>query len=514
MAGEVIDLLSSDSEGPVHPRATKEVAKNNLRGSDDLLYLSDELNAVVPTHSVWEGPSKRRRLSPLMYDDRNYCAQSTIYRPKQTVVPAKVAARIKPQGEQGWTAIEDSDPIIFTSSANVQTRPARPKSASFDITSSHGEDSDDSLPEDLLSAPIRSATTASALSKRTAAVLESLSQLAPRAKSSNARKRSGANAINKDKVMSLSARNGDHSAGPDSDTNHEAKGTKAARKPKLTEEERVAKAREKEIEKATKAKQRESAKAADKERRAKAKEDEQEQKRIQKEEKAREKRIAAELAEVNKSKLDKKDSTPEMIVDLPASINGQSLDAQIREFLKNLAVDVTLYQSSIPNVVKWRRKTKAKWNAKLDHWEPLEHMQVEDEKHVMCIMSAKEFVALAMVQNEDQDVETHVAKLKSAYDQRIPIYLIEGLQIWMRKNRTAENRAYQARVLNQGQPDQPAASKPKKTPAEVVDEDMLEDTLLRLQVLNGCLVHHTATTVETAEWVANFTEHISTIPYR
>ncbi|KAM0802972.1 ERCC4 domain-containing protein, partial [Usnea florida] len=254
-----------------------------------------------------------------------------------------------------------------------------------------------------------------------------------------------------------------------------------------------------------------------KEQKAKEKEEEKEKKRLEKEEKAKEKRIAADLAEVNKSKLDKKDSTPEMIVDLPASIDGQSVDTQIRQFLRNLGVDATLYQSHVPNVIRWRRKMKAKWNPELNHWEPLEHMRIENEKHVMCIMSAKEFVALAMVQLDGQDVETHVAKVKSAYEDCIPIYMIEGLQVWMRKNRTAENRAYQAKVLNQAQSDQaPSGSqaKRKKAPVEIVDEDVIEDALLRLQVMNGCLVHHTTTSIETAEWVANFTQHISTIPYR
>ena len=160
---------------------------------------------------------------------------------------------------------------------------------------------------------------------------------------------------------------------------------------------------------------------------------------------------------------------------------------------------------------------KARWNPELDYWEPLEYMQIENERHVLCIMSAKEFVALAIAQNEEQDVETHVAKLKSAYENSIPIYLIEGLQIWMRKNRTAENRAYQAKVLSQAQADDTSAGnqpKRRKAPVEIIDEDMIEDALLRLQVMNGCLVHHTMTTVETAEWVANFTQHISTIPYR
>lgn len=161
---------------------------------------------------------------------------------------------------------------------------------------------------------------------------------------------------------------------------------------------------------------------------------------------------------------------------------------------------------------------KARWNADLDHWEPIEHMEIHEEKHVMCLLSAKEFIALATMQ-VDQGVETHVAMLKSAYHGCVPIYLIEGLHIWMRKNKTAENRAYQAKVnsLTQAE-DAPSASQPasrrKKPAAETIDEDLIEDSLLRLQVMNNCLVHHTSTSVESAEWVANFTQHISTIPYR
>ena len=296
---------------------------------------------------------------------------------------------------------------------------------------------------------------------------------------------------------------------------------KAQARSKLTEEEKAARDRDREREKAAKAREKEHAKIASKEQKAREREEDQERKRILKEEKAREKRIAADLAEVNKSKLDKKDSTPEMIVDLPASIDGQSVDTQIREFLKTLGVDATLYQSPLPNVVRWRRKMKARWNAGLDRWEPIERMEIHEERHVMCIMSATELVTLATAQNRGEDIETHVTRLKSAYENCIPIYLIEGLQSWMRKNKTAENRAYQDRVnlLSQSNTDVvptagQKASKKTKPVSGFVDEDMIEDALLKLQVMNGSLVHHTNTSVETAEWVANFTQHISTIPYR
>jgi crossover junction endonuclease EME1 len=65
--------------------------------------------------------------------------------------------------------------------------------------------------------------------------------------------------------------------------------------------------------------------------------------------------------------------------------------------------------------------------------------------------------------------------------------------------------------------DEPAAtqrSRKKKEQEEYVDEDLVEDALLRLQVMHGTLIHHTAAMIETAEWIVVFTQHISTIPYR
>ena len=503
--GEVIDLLSSEDEAPLRASSTVKPTVKTIAAKDDFLYLSDDFDSTVHLKNSWvESAPKRRKLSPLPGNKDNARPSPELPKSREPTTASQGAIKSKVQDERGWNANDGSDPIIFTSSAQAETTISRAKRAT-DTLSAHGDESDDSLPDDLLSATVRATNTGSALSERTTALLASLSQSSTRRKPSNTRKPSGERAV----------RTGNRAKSPVDDRNvsgsedgkiTQTKPVKTSRKSKVINEEKAAKAREKETEKEVRKKKKEN-----------QKEEEKEKKRLEREEKMKEKRIAAELAEVNKSKLDKKDSTPEMIVHLPASINGQSVDTQIRQFLKNLGVDATLYQSMIPNVIRWRRKVKAKWSLELEYWEPLENMRIENERHVLCIMSAKEFVALATVQHDEQDVETHVAKLKSAYEDCIPIYLIEGLQIWMRKNRTAENRAYQAKVLSQAQMDEASAGahpKRKKASVEVVDEDMIEDALLRLQVMNGCLVHHTMTTVETAEWVANFTQHISTIPYR
>jgi crossover junction endonuclease EME1 len=108
------------------------------------------------------------------------------------------------------------------------------------------------------------------------------------------------------------------------------------------------------------------------------------------------------------------------------------------------------------------------------------------------------------------------------------IYLIEGLSAFMRKIRNARNRQFTSAVRDGlcgnedstsastgNQHGQPArAKRAAQAPTENVDEDTVEDALLNLQVLHGVLIHHTNAPVETAQWIAVFTQNISTIPYK
>jgi crossover junction endonuclease EME1 len=125
---------------------------------------------------------------------------------------------------------------------------------------------------------------------------------------------------------------------------------------------------------------------------------------------------------------------------------------------------------------------------------------------------------------ERESLELHVLRLRSAYPDCTVIYLIEGLTAWMRKNRNSRNRAYQAEVLRQYEhpstegstTSRPRSRKTKNKPETTppVDDDTIEDALLALQVTHSCLIHHSNAPAESAEWIKNFTEHISTIPYR
>ena len=240
--------------------------------------------------------------------------------------------------------------------------------------------------------------------------------------------------------------------------------------------------------------------------------------------KARQKRLEADIAEVNKRKVNKKDSTPEMIVDLPQSMEGTTLGSQTCQFLGNVGVQVTNSNSSSQDsIIKWRRKVVSVFNEEYGYREPVAET-IQDEQHILLVLSAKDFVSLAATESSAvQTLDSYFQKFKTRYSKSTPLIVIEGLQVWKNKNKTMENRAFRSGVLQQ-LPDQvsnilssqsAARKNTKATKSHThVPDEMIEDALLRLQIVHSLLVHHTSNTLETAEWITNFTQHISTVPYK
>ncbi|KAL8904235.1 MAG: hypothetical protein Q9207_003395, partial [Kuettlingeria erythrocarpa] len=503
----VIDLsLSTDDEGPA---ATKEPSTTVIKSKSTIGYAS------LPDHflDIDGGTRKRRELSPPQ--------------PVRLKAPSSGSSKSVIDGPQFLSTgtavdyflpLEDDDPIIWTSSPKQKEVPNcdRPQSGVPRRTSL--SDSEDDLPDAqwlrlaqqrLAQVPERPPSTTSLASKR----------LAPEGETALLGRKD-----KKSPVLGIGSPTKPAGENRSSRTSKDS----VAKRVKLTEEEKLARAQQQEGARAavrqTKAREKEEARAAAKEAKEREKEEDKERKRLLKEEQAREKQKDRDRAEANKLKLDKKLSTPEMIVDLPISIDGSTIDTQIKEFLKQIGVEVTSYQSPVENVVRWRRKVESRFNNKTGCRELLAIKEIDSEKHVMCLISANELAELVAldIANESQGLEEHVARIKSAFKDCIIIYMIEGLDSWIRKNRNARNRAYTAAVRSQldsntedgSATGSTASTRRKKQRTDTVDEDMMEDALLRLQVVHSCLLHHAAASVETAEWVAHFTEQISQIPYR
>lgn len=252
----------------------------------------------------------------------------------------------------------------------------------------------------------------------------------------------------------------------------------------------------------TRSKAPKSAEERTREREAKAVEVEEKrrQKQLDKEAKALQKEHNAALAEVNKIRTDKKVSTPEMLVDLPASLNT-TLRTQVESLLQTVDVQYTTWDSPVDNVVKWRRKVKSKFDEDAGYWKPIP-LRIEAEKHVAVVLTAEQFVALVL----DEALEAHISKTEECFPKCQIMYILEGLTSWQRKNRNIRNRQFTSGVRTETTHRRPAA--------EHIPEDKIEDALLEVQVLHNVLIHHTNAPIETSQWIVTLTQHISTVPYR
>lgn len=517
MAPEVISLLSSPECSPVRlspPPATRPV--RNASRKNDLSFLSDDLNSSLFEYGAFDTPAtKKRRLTLTPEPQKKETSRKgkdtfSLLLSEDSIVsdirPTNGTRYNPPAQSHLWSEI--SDPIFCSSSApeprhtyeNERVASGRKRKA---ITVEDSVDDPqmnffrDYVDEPF--SPLPSNPLNTNLSSRTAAILASI-----RSKNS--------------KVPVTKGRTGRGSAGTTfalSDDDDDDVVDLDCLAPAPEKKKRATKSST--VDKTAKALERQAVKAKKDQEKA----EEKERKRKEKEEKEKQKRLAADIAEVNKSKVDKKVSTPEMILDVSSMFENTSVGNQVGEFMRHLGVEVKFVSTQQSGIVRWRRKVTARYNEEAGHWEPCPST-IEREEHVLCFLSAQEFVDMAVVSHDDDTqgsitLEGHLLKLKRTFPTCKPIYLIEGLSAWMRKNKNIRNRAYQAAVRRQineetANPTRRKSKKPDAPPP--LDEDTIEDALLQLQLQHSCLIHHAAAPAESAEWIKNFTEHISTIPYR
>lgn len=422
----LIDLsLRTDDERSSQAKASKPKADVTIAmATKEFSILSDGFDATDSDGSQKENPVKKRKLdNPTVHGPQ--LASSTAHvgcpRPvlsKRTPLTSRISA--------GHDRKTHSDEIVFTSSADINYTISRPLTASR--TKGHGEDSDGSLPEDAFSAAPSS--VAACLTGRTAALVAKLKDPVLCKVSSGSRASPAA-------LASMNRRTGSPTtqrveAGNVTSSEEEGKSRpKVAKRSKPTEGEKSVRLRE-----------REGARLERNILKAKDKDEEKERRRLQREEKAREKQRAADLSEVNKTKKDKKKTAKEMIVDLPLSIGGQRVDDQIREFLRNLEIETNTYQSPISNVIRWRRKVESCFDEGKGYRVAIPK-EIRGDKHALCLMQAKDFIELVIADPASETLAEHIHSFTTKFDGYTLIYLIEGFNAWMRKNKNLREESFE-----------------------------------------------------------------------
>ena len=262
------------------------------------------------------------------------------------------------------------------------------------------------------------------------------------------------------------------------------------------------------------------------------------QKQEAKLEREKEKQRAKDLAEVNKSKANKKETSKEMILELPSELQGLSIGNQVEEYMRQHEVRLTFGREEVTldeadpwlhlgKVVKWKRKVEAVYNEDEGQWVPTERPRTETEPHVAILLNGLDFAQVAAGKGEQmtlakmkENFDLHVTSLRSRFLDARLIYIIQGLYAWIKRNENAKNREYTAAVRAEVE-DQPASQPKKRKTARIaqhlaaVTADAAEDIQLYLQVQHQPLVvHHTTSDASTASQILSFTQSLSARRYR
>lgn len=515
---EIIEILSSSP-----PSSLREIKDTNtsFRIPTGFKFDSDDPDGLDSIDFGIEHPSKKRRITPEVQEKRTASATVLfdISSDHEELPSSKyiISASGKNQPHHSNTVSTVFDEITFSSSApELGQSKTKPQSKSWDICHDPQEDFNVNFGED---------STDAGYSHRTAHLLATLSQPITKHKKAPSQPAKVTPVLNATKLRSRS------------EPRDEIIFSSSPAKPRPL----------KRIKPSANAKSsRDAEKEAEKER-----------KRLDREQKAREKQKAADLAEVNRSRTNKKSTAPEMIVDMTSLLRGTNIGNQVEEYMKQAEIELhyfdeefNLTENAIErdhygNVIRWRRKVGSAYNDEQGQWEPTSRTRIKQEEHVLVHLSAVEFAATMATLNpssfqdkvpteEDMkaNLDAHVSSIRSRYHPCIPIYLIEGMSTWLKKNANAKNRQYTAAVRAQmddlatdfshpvSDGSQPRPKKRKKAALPTIDLSFInsaqvEDLLLHLQLAHQpILIQHTASPTNTASQILTLTQHLSTRPYR
>lgn len=496
---EIIDLSDSPPLVPLQPVTNFTTSRPSTREINTNSWPTDEFDDPF-TISPWDSKRAKRRkisLEPVLKttetidaldDPYDWLTEGSVEVTKTTV------AAVKP-----WSLDDDDDDdtVRITSRVSKILSKSRDNTV-IDKVVETVEDVDDALnfpPE----------SSAGPVSDRTAGILANIKN---RGKAGIVGKRKGSS-----KDPSASPKRTKTAKKPpvmaalsdisDDDDEEPAGPQPAKKKAKLTEEGKQAKAQERQ---------------AAKEAREQAKATEKEAKRLAKAEQAKEKQSLDDIAAVNTRKLDRKETAKEMIIDISTSLFETRLGTQVRQYMVRLEATSAAFTSPIPDIIRWRRKCIREWNSEAGRWSPRPEYIVS-EPHTLVYLTAKTFNDLISASAPAETLSSHVQRLKTAYPNSKPIYLIEGIRTLIASARNALNREHEALFLSQipsasqesTSTSAPSRRHPKPPPAPI-SESALETALLTLQLTHKVHVHHTSTALESAEWIMQFMQHISTIP--
>ncbi|KAK9456295.1 hypothetical protein V1511DRAFT_497077 [Dipodascopsis uninucleata] len=249
-----------------------------------------------------------------------------------------------------------------------------------------------------------------------------------------------------------------------------------------------------------------------------------EQAKLMKEKKAQEKQRQRQLESVNKIKVSKKETCTEMIVDIDSEFAKTVCGSHLQSILEPLGISVsTNWTSPTGNMIKWRRKVFAEYNEALGYFIPIPE-EIRKEKFLLVVLNGIEFIEMVI----DGHLFESVKRIKSLYHNMKIIYMIEGLSNVLRKLNAQNRRQFANKVHGALEGNMVmSSSRQRKTKDDTevltrvqgkfnpnIHPELIEDAMIGLQMSYNCLIFHTTTELDSAQWITILTQDISMIPYK
>ncbi|KAF9205567.1 hypothetical protein BGZ59_000400 [Podila verticillata] len=254
----------------------------------------------------------------------------------------------------------------------------------------------------------------------------------------------------------------------------------------------------------------------------------------------------------------KSDSVKEMVVCIEYSLQQTDVGKALQHYWTMLecgsvAIRALEFDISIPpnalgsvdgipretcplrNMIFWRRRVFRRYNEEQDMFVLTDGLEIDLEPFTLVYLTGKEFalhielgrlrtnletVKKDMVARRNEDnLRKHGTSQESAPENGRVIYLIEGMETFIRGLKTNTTKKFRQAVLAQIQPDLLSGMGSNKNNIDdledpVVDRERIERELLWLQLEQDCLIIHTHDDVDSSQVVVSLTEQIGLTPYK
>jgi crossover junction endonuclease EME1 len=163
------------------------------------------------------------------------------------------------------------------------------------------------------------------------------------------------------------------------------------------------------------------------------------------------------------------------------------------------------------DIIKFVRKVDKEWNDQEGFFQPCE-LHKKDEEWIIHWLHADTFIDLTCRDQTGLQLQFHIEKLKRALPGAKVIIILEGLESMLSKARNARVNIYDTAARRIG--GLQGARRNIDESLLDLDEDAIQDELIKMQLVHEIRILQTASTLESAEWVATLATDISSIPYR